>query len=64
MKRYRMAIDPASASFAATGKIDPDRVDATTEEEIARQKAEDDKAAMQDAARADQPHFAVNPRTS
>lgn len=51
MKRHRIAIDQSSASFAATGKIDPDRVDATTEEEIERQKADDDKAAMQDAAR-------------
>ena len=51
MKKHRMKIDPGIVSLASPGRIDPDRVDATTEEEIARQKAADDKEAMQDAAR-------------
>jgi putative transcriptional regulator len=51
MKKHRMTIDPGILSLASLGRIDPDRVDATTEEEIARQKATDDKEAMQDAAR-------------
>jgi putative transcriptional regulator len=51
MKKHRMTIDPRLMSLASIGRIDPDRVDATTEEEIARQKKADDKAAMQDAAR-------------
>ena len=46
-----MTIDPSIVSLASRGRIDPDRVDATTEEEISRQKAADDKEAMQDAAR-------------
>lgn len=51
MKKHRMTIDPSIVSLASRGRIDPDRVDATTEEEIARQKADDDKEAMLDAAR-------------
>ena len=51
MKKHRMTIDPYSVSLAQIGRIDPDRVDATTETEIARQKTADDKEAMQDAAR-------------
>ena len=51
MKKHRMTIDPRLISLASIGRIDPDRVDATTEEEIARQKAADDKESMQDAAR-------------
>ena len=51
MKKHRVTINPRLESQAPLGRIDPDRVDATTEEEIARQKAADDKEAMQDAAR-------------
>jgi putative transcriptional regulator len=51
MKKHRMTIDPSIGSLSSLGRIDRDRVDATTEEEIARQKAADDKEAMQDAAR-------------
>ena len=51
MKKHRMTIDPRIVSLSSLGRIDRDRVDATTEEEIARQKAADDKEAMQDAAR-------------
>jgi len=46
-----MTIDPSIVSLASRGRIDPDRVDATTEEDIARQKADDDKEAMLDAAK-------------
>ncbi len=46
-----MTIDPGIVSLASLGRMDPDRVDATTEEEIAWQKVADDKEAMQDAAR-------------
>ena len=51
MKIQRMTIDPIIASSLALGRIDTDRVDATTEEEIARQKAADKVEAMQDAAK-------------
>ena len=51
MKKHRMTIDPHLASSLNTGHIDTDRVDTTTEEEIAQQKLADDKEAMQDAAR-------------
>ena len=51
MKKHRMKIGPGLDPPAPIGRIDPNRVDATTEEEIAEQKAADDKEAMQDAAR-------------
>jgi putative transcriptional regulator len=51
MKKHRRTIDPGMVCLASVGRIDPDRVDATTEEEIAWQKAADDKEATQDAAR-------------
>ncbi|MCA1787006.1 MAG: helix-turn-helix domain-containing protein [Desulfotignum sp.] len=51
MKKHRMTIDPHLVSIAPIGRIDIDRLDATTEIEIARQKMADDKEAMQDAAR-------------
>ena len=51
MKIQRMTIDPIIASSLALGRIDTDRVDATTEEEIARQKAADKVEAMQDTAK-------------
>ncbi len=47
MKTIRVTIDPN----ATPGRIDPARVDATTEEEIAKQKAADETEAMLDAAR-------------
>lgn len=43
----RMKIDPDKPA----GRIDPDRVDATTEQDIAAQQAQDEADAMQDAAR-------------
>lgn len=52
-----MAIKGGATSFvrhvvgkAASGRIDTSKVDATTEEAIRRQVAEDDAAAMQDVA--------------
>lgn len=42
-----MKIDPGTPA----GRIDPDRVDATTEQDIAAQQAQDEADAMQDAAR-------------
>jgi putative transcriptional regulator len=51
MKKHRMKVDPSLVSLASIGRIDPDRVDETTEEEIARQKTADKKEAMLDAAR-------------
>lgn len=49
MKTVRVAIDPRRP--ATTGRVDPARVDATTEQDIASQAARDDAEGMQDAAR-------------
>jgi len=46
-----MKINPADPSTMGSGRIDEARVDATTEEDIARHIAEDEAEAMQDAAR-------------
>uniref|UniRef100_A0A831ZZY6 Helix-turn-helix domain-containing protein n=1 Tax=Desulfacinum infernum TaxID=35837 RepID=A0A831ZZY6_9BACT len=46
-----MTIDPPDPATLTVGRIDPARVDATTEEDIARQAAADEAQAMQDAAR-------------
>lgn len=51
MKIVRMKIDPADPASMANGRIDEARVDATTEEDIARHIAEDEAEAMQDTAR-------------
>lgn len=47
MKTVRITIDPQSTG----GRIDPARVDATTENDIALQLAKDDAEAMLDAAK-------------
>jgi putative transcriptional regulator len=47
----RMSIEPNIQETLAAGRIDPERVDATTEQDIAAQRAEDEAAAMHDAAR-------------
>ncbi len=44
-------IDPAALAAPTAGRIDPARVDATTEADIAQQAAADATAAMQDAAK-------------
>lgn len=51
MKTVRVKIDPVDASSMASGWIDPAGVDATTEDDIARQTAADESEAMQDAAK-------------
>lgn len=51
MKTVRVKIDPAAPDSLQQGRIDPARVDATTEKEIALQQAADEAEAMQDAAR-------------
>ncbi len=51
MKTVRMTIHPAELAFVPPGRIDPARVDATTEQDLARQESADDAAAIQDAAR-------------
>ena len=51
MKTQRVTVDPDNLSLEKLGRIDPGRVDATTEEELVLQKAADEVEAMQDAAR-------------
>ena len=51
MKTVRMTIDPALPASLAVGRIDPARVDATTEADIAAHRAADDMEAVQDAAK-------------
>lgn len=51
MKTVRMTIDPAVPASLAKGRIDPARVDATTEKDITLQQAVDEAEAMQDAAK-------------
>jgi putative transcriptional regulator len=49
--KVRMMIDPGIPSTLAYGRIDPEHVDATTEQDIAAQQAQDEAEAMLDAAR-------------
>jgi len=51
MKRVRMTIDAANPPSGRIGHIDEKRVDATTDAEVLRHEAEDEVAAMADAAR-------------
>ena len=51
MKTVRVKIDPAVPVSLAVGRIDPARVDATTEEDIAAHQAVDEAKAMQDTAK-------------
>lgn len=51
MKTVRMTIDPTVAASLAYGRIDPVRVDATTEEAILTHKTADEIEAMQDSAK-------------
>jgi putative transcriptional regulator len=48
-----MTIDPSNPATLTQGRIDPDRVVATSEQDITAQQAQDEAEAMQDAA-----HFA------
>ena len=51
MKTERMRIDPAALAARTAGRVDPGRLDATTEADIVRHAAADEAQAMQDAAR-------------
>ncbi len=51
MKTVRMTIDPAVPASLAGGRIDPVRVEAITEKQIAAQQAADEAESMQDVAR-------------
>jgi putative transcriptional regulator len=51
MKTVRIKIDPTIPASLTSGRIDPDRVDATTEADLAKQAATDEANAMQDAAK-------------
>ena len=51
MKTVRMTINPAVPATLVVGRIDPARVDATSEEDIAAHHAADEVGAMQDAAK-------------
>ena len=51
MSTTRVRIDPDDPATFPAGRIDPAKVDATTEAEIALQQQEDDAEAMQDMAR-------------
>lgn len=51
MKTIRVKIDPADPASVKLGRIDPARVDVTTEQDIAAQRVVDEMEAMQDAAK-------------
>lgn len=51
MKTVRMTIDVQNPGSKHAGRVDPARVDATTEADIDKQKAADDAEAMLDAAK-------------
>lgn len=51
MKITHKTIHPADPAYENTGRIDKARVDATTENDIARHIAIDETEAMMDAAR-------------
>ncbi len=51
MKTVRARIDPAIPATLTSGRINPARVDATTEADLAQQAADDEAQAMQDVAK-------------
>ena len=51
MKTVRMKIEVGDPATRPVGRIDVRRVDATTEDDLARQQAQDDAEAMADAAK-------------
>jgi putative transcriptional regulator len=51
MKTVRVTLDPAAPTSLALGRIDPARVDATTEADLARHAAADEAEARQEAAK-------------
>ena len=51
MKTVRVTIDVSDPATKPVGRIDARRVDATTEEDLTRQQAQDDAEARADAGR-------------
>jgi len=51
MKMQGVKIDPAILSTLPQGRVDEDRLDTTTEQDIKRQQQADDAQSMQEAAR-------------
>lgn len=51
MKTVRMTIDVKNSTAKPVGRINTDRVDATTDADIAKHKAEDEAGALLDAAK-------------
>jgi len=51
MKTQRVKFDPTGRTAIPAGRVDERRLDATTEEDIARQQEADDAESMQDTAR-------------
>lgn len=51
MKTVNVKIDPAALARLPRGRVNKSRLDATSEKDIALQKARDDEEAMQDAAK-------------
>jgi putative transcriptional regulator len=51
MKTVRVKLDPITPSSFPKGRVDKNRLDETTEQDIALQQRVDDDEAMQDAAR-------------
>lgn len=51
MKPVRVSVDFRKPSTLPKGRVDPHRLDTTTEADLAVQEAEDDAEAIQDAAR-------------
>jgi putative transcriptional regulator len=50
MKDTRVTVDPKDVRTFPRGRVDPERVDNTTEDEIARHKAEDEAEPLQEMA--------------
>jgi len=51
MKTVRMKIEPNAVSAKRVGRVNTSKLDATTETQIAQHAAQDDAAAIQDAAK-------------
>ena len=51
MKSVRVTVNPSIVTGFSLGRIDRDRVDATTEDQVVKQQAIDDAEAMLDAAK-------------
>ncbi len=51
MRLQRVNVDPTTLTEMLRGRVDESRLDATTEQDIARQQIEDDAESMRNAAR-------------